>query len=130
MRPLLGTLVVLLTLCATCAPAGGSSSSSGPRPDRNLLTREQLRASGYTTVYAAVEALRSNWLRAKGPDSFTNPTQVQVYIDDNQLGGVETLRAIQINSISWVRYYDGMTASARWGLGHGQGVIFVSTSPD
>jgi len=129
MRPLLGTLVVLLALCSACAPAG-SSASSGPRHDRNLLTQEQLRASGYTTVYAAVEALRSNWLRAKGPDSFTNPTQVQVYIDDNQLGGVETLRAIQINSISWVRYYDGMTASARWGLGHGQGVIFVSTSPD
>lgn len=129
MRPLHGTLVLLLALFAACAPAG-SSSSSGPRPDRNLLTQEQLRTSGYTTVYAAVEALRSNWLRAKGPDSFTNPTQVQVYIDDNQLGGVETLRAIQISSISWVRYYDGMTASARWGLGHGQGVIFVSTSPD
>ncbi len=129
MRPLLCTLVLLLALCAGCAPAG-SSSPSGPRQDRNLLTQEQLRVSGYTTVYAAVEALRSNWLRAKGPDSFTNPTQVQVYIDDNQLGGVETLRAIQVNSISWVRYYDGMTASARWGLGHGQGVIYVSTSPD
>ncbi|HEU0076698.1 MAG TPA: hypothetical protein VFQ76_03555 [Longimicrobiaceae bacterium] len=129
MRPLLASLVLLLALCAACAPSG-TRSASGPRADRNLLTAEQLRESGYINVYQAVEALRSNWLRSKGTDSFTNPTQVQVYLDNNQLGGVETLRAINTNQIAWVRYYDGLTASGRWGLGHGQGVIFVSTSPD
>lgn len=128
MRPLLASLALLLALCAACSTPEGAPASR-PRVDRNLLTREQLRESGYTNVYDAVEALRSNWLRTKGTDSFVNPTQVQVYIDDNQLGGVQTLRSIQTSHISWVRYYDGVAASARWGLGHGQGVIFVSTSP-
>ncbi len=78
-----------------------------------------------------MEALRSNWLRPKGPDSFSSPTRVQVYIDDNQLGGVETLRGIATSQIlAYIRYYDGVAASGRWGLGHGQGVIYVSTNPD
>ena len=129
MRPLLRSLVLLLTLCAACATAG-STGASRPRPDRNLLTREQLRETGHSNALEAVEALRSNWLRPKGPDSFSTPTQVQVYVDNNQLGGVESLRGIATIQISYIRYYDGVTASGRWGLGHGQGVIYVSTSPE
>ncbi|MGH7463012.1 MAG: hypothetical protein ACREMA_18555 [Longimicrobiales bacterium] len=52
-----------------------------------------------------------------------------VYIDDTRLGGVETLRSISTASISYIRYYDGVTATGRWGIDHGQGVIFVSTRP-
>jgi hypothetical protein len=40
---------------------------------------------------------------------------------------VETLRAIGLANVAYIRYIDGVTASARWGLDHGQGVIFVST---
>ena len=132
MRSLLRSFVVLLALCAACAPAGspGSPAASGPRQDRNVLTREQLRETGYNNALDAVQALRSNWLRAKGPDSFSSPTQVQVYVDSNQLGGVDSLRGIAISQIAYIRYYDGVTASGRWGLGHGQGVIYVSTSPN
>jgi hypothetical protein len=129
MRPLLRSLVLLFALCAACATAG-SPGASKPRQDRNLLTGEQLRETGHNNALDAVQALRSNWLRAKGTDSFSSPTQVQVYLDNNQLGGVETLRGIATGQITYVRYYDGVTASGRWGLGHGQGVIFVSTGPD
>jgi glutaredoxin-related protein len=132
MRPLLRSLVLLFVLCAACAPAGspGSNAASAPRQDRNVLTREQLRETGHTNALEAVQALRSNWLRAKGTDSFSAPTQVQVYVDNNQLGGVETLRGIATSQITYIRYYDGVTASGRWGLGHGQGVIYVSTGPN
>lgn len=129
MRSLVGSLLLLLTLCTACA-TGGSPGASRPRQDRNVITREQLRETGHTNVFQAVEALRSNWLRAKGTDSFTAPTQVQVYVDNNQLGGVETLRGIPTSQVTYVRYYDGVTASGRWGLGHGQGVIYVSTAPE
>ena len=129
MRPLLRSLVVLLALCAACATAG-SPGASGPRKDRDLLSREQIRDTGYNNALDAVQALRSNWLRPKGTDSFAAPTQVQVYLDNNRLGGVETLRGIATSQISYIRYYDGVTASGRWGLGHGQGVIYVSTGPD
>jgi hypothetical protein len=129
MRSLLGSLLLVLALCSACA-TGSAPGASRPRQDRNLLTREQLRETGHTNALEALAALRSNWLRPKGTDSFSTPTQVQVYVDDSQLGGVETLRGIPTSQISYVRYYDGVTASGRWGLGHGQGVIYVSTAPE
>jgi hypothetical protein len=97
--------------------------------DQSVLTEEQLRESGYANLYDAVDALRPRWLRPRGPDSFSSPTQVVVYSDGVRLGGVEELRGFGTLQILWVRYYDGLEASARWGLGHGQGVIHISSRP-
>jgi hypothetical protein len=44
-------------------------------------------------------------------------------------GGVEALRRISITEVTYIRYFDGIAAAARWGLDHGYGVIFVSTRP-
>jgi hypothetical protein len=134
MRLPLGSLAVLLALSTACASgaAGGATDTPGAsrqRQDRNVLTREQLLETGHGNALEAVRALRSNWLLTKGTDSFNSPTQVQVYLDDNQYGGVDSLRGIAIQQIKFIRYYDGVSASARWGLGHGQGVIYVSTAP-
>jgi hypothetical protein len=52
---------------------------------------------------------------------------VQVYLDDARLGGVDELKRIPIHHVAYIRYFDGLAASARWGLDHGQGVIYVST---
>jgi hypothetical protein len=94
------------------------------------MTLEQMREGHFTTVYDAVAALHSNWLLAKGTDSFAAPGQVLVYFDNVRYGGVESLRKIPTQSISYVRYFDGMAATARWGLDHGHGVIYVSTLAD
>jgi hypothetical protein len=129
MRSAFGRLIVsaLLVLCAACSSR--RANDGRPSTDRNLITREQLRTQRFNTPYDAVEALRSNWLKTKGTDSFRTPSQVLVYLDDIRLGGVETLREIGIDTIVSIRYIDGLAATARWGLDHGQGVIFVSTRP-
>lgn len=135
MRLPLGSLAVLLALSTACASGGAAAGASDTpaasrqRQDRNVLTREQLLQTGHNNALEAVRALRSNWLLTKGTDSFNSPTQVQVYLDDNQYGGVDSLRGIATNQVKFIRYYDGISASARWGLGHGQGVIYVSTAP-
>jgi hypothetical protein len=97
-----------------------------------VITRHELDANHFATVYDAVVGLRQSWLQARGPDSFTTnaATQVVVYMDNNKVGGVETLRGIATNAVTWVRHYDGNEATARWGLGHGAGVIYVSTHPE
>jgi hypothetical protein len=46
-----------------------------------------------------------------------------------RLGGVETLRTIVVRPVSYIRHYNGIDATARWGLDHGSGVIYVSTRP-
>lgn len=126
------TLTLVLAAGATVAAPGCASNrgaASAPRGDRSVLTRAQLLATGHNNLYDAITALRSNWLRTRGVDSFATPTPVWVYYDETRLGGIETLRGIAPTTVTSVRYLDALAATARWGVGHGQGVILVSTSP-
>ena len=120
-------LVLLFLSAAACGARSGSNS--GARADRNVITQEQIRQSRFNNAYEAVQALHGNWLQARGTDSFARPSTVIVYVDDTRMGGVETLRSITTASISYIRYYDGLAATGRWGMDHGQGVIYVSTRP-
>ena len=119
-----GWLVLSLLACAGTAPRKSSAR------DRNLITAEDMKAQNFTNVYDAIAAMRSNWLTPRGTDSFNNPTPVRVYFDTADLGTVQSLRSIAPSSIAYVRYYDANDATARWGVGHGQGVIFVSSYAD
>jgi len=81
------TLVVLAgSQLAACA--GGPARPSAPRRDPRELTYAQMQEGNYVTVFDAVEALKSNWLRARGPSSFVNPARVLVYLDESLFGGV------------------------------------------
>ena len=113
--------VVALALGCTSTPRAGR------RLDRSVITREQMLKGDFVTVYDAVAAMRSSWLRARGPDSFVLPSSVWVYIDGARAGGIEVLHNIQPTLINTVRFYDGPTATGRWGVDNGAGVIHVST---
>lgn len=116
---------ILLVAATACASTGGTN---GERVDRNLLTYEQIQETNRQNAYDVVESLRSNWLRARGPTSLTGPNaEVQVYLDDTRLGSVQNLRAISVSQVMYIRWYDGIAATGRWGLDHGAGVIYVST---
>lgn len=81
----------------------------------------------YATVYDAVAALRSIWLRPRGSDSFVNPSIVWVYLDGARVGDVTSLRQMRPDLVNTVRFYDGPTATGLWGVDNGAGVIHVST---
>jgi hypothetical protein len=124
-KPARLTLSLVLVLGA-CASAGRGGTPQG-RSD--LLVEDQIRGQSYSTVYDVIVALRPNWLRTRGTDSFNTPTQIQVYVDNMRVGGIATLQQIPTVSTYYVQWYDGLEASARWGLGHGAGAIYVSTAP-
>jgi hypothetical protein len=122
-----GMVIILISfLPASCAGAG-SQAGDFRDGERNLLTHEEISAGGYNDMYTALLSMRPHWLQTRGRDSFRVPTRVLVYRDDRRLGGIETLRTISVSEIAYVRYYDGLEASGRWGLGHGQGVVSLST---
>lgn len=115
----------LLLLVGGCASGGRSA----PQGRADLLVEEQIRGNSYSTIYDAIVALRPNWLRTRGIDSFSSPSQVQVYVDNMKLGGVQNLQQIPSVAVYYAQWYDALEASARWGLGHGSGAIYVSTTP-
>ena len=126
--PVRGRLGGLAALAVVALALGCKSTPrEGRRLDRSVITREQMLEGDFVTVYDAVAAMRSSWLRARGPDSFVLPSSVWVYIDGARAGGVEVLHNIQPTLINTVRFYDGPTATGRWGVDNGAGVIHVST---
>ena len=112
-------LVLFLTACAT---AGRGDSN---RTSRDLITTEQL--DRFTNAYQAIEALHPTWLRPRGRNSITNPSQVRVYRDGMSIGGVDVLRSMPTVDIGGIRFYDAASATQRWGTGHAAGVIAITT---
>lgn len=111
-------------LCAACLSHTGTTTN---RLDRTVITRDQMVEANFSTVYDAVAALRSLWLRPRGPDSFNTPSIVWVYIDGARAGDVDVLKNMQPRLINTVRFYDGPSATSRWGVDNAAGVIHVST---
>ena len=121
---------VVLAVAALVPACQSTQTHETRRVDRTVITRDQMLDGSYATVYDAVAALRSNWLRPRGPDSFVLPSIVWVYVDGSRAGDVSILRNIQPKLVNSVRFYDGPTATGRWGVDNGAGVIHVSTWSD
>jgi hypothetical protein len=121
---------VVLAVAALVPACQSTQTHATRRVDRTVITRDQMLDGSYATVYDAVAALRSNWLRPRGPDSFVLPSIVWVYVDGSRAGDVSILRNIQPKLVNSVRFYDGPTATGRWGVDNGAGVIHVSTWSD
>jgi hypothetical protein len=127
-KGLMAARTVLLAFLACVTLAACSQNSRGqPRQNMSLITREQIDANHFLNAYDAIQATRSNWLQTRGTDSFATPSEVIVYRDNVKVGGIEELRSIKATTIAFIRYYDGMEATSRWGVGHSVGVIQVSS---
>ena len=116
--------VAFLLLLAVAACHRGPTQA---RTNPELLTQAEMRDHNFNNVYDAIAALRANWLTLRGTDSFLTPSEILVYFDQTRLGGISELRGITVNSIAWTRHYSGVDATTRWGIGHGAGVIFLSS---
>jgi hypothetical protein len=127
MRRDIGKLLALVLVVSCVSCAGRHNSSKAPGLDKNVVTGEEILNAHFITPMDALEALHPTWLRARGPDSFSSPSEVQVYLDNVRVGGVDTLRSIDVRIIHYIRHFDGVAATARYGVGHAAGVIFVST---
>lgn len=53
-----------------------------------------------------------------------------IRLDDNELGTVQTLRALSPVGITSIRFLDPVSSAGRWGLGYAHGAIVISTRPE
>jgi len=115
--------LVSVAILVSGSACGGQSQPGGAQPyDRERLTPEEFNQRAFLSAYEAVESLRPIWLTRRGPDG-----AVQVYVDENHMGGVELLRTVRLINVALIRHMDGIQASARYGLGHDQGAILITT---
>ena len=125
----IGLLMLAGTLsCAAKSsrdPASARRSASGP------ITRAELEAARYATLYDAVLALRGQWLQRRGPSTLIGrPGEIQVIAGEIKMGGVEALRAMGSDNVVSVAFVDPVTAAQRWGGSHAQGAIVVTMHAD
>ncbi len=116
-------VAALVALCAACA----THRTSGPRPSRDVLTQQEMLDGHFITVAQAISALRSNWLNVHPNTLMGTQEDVVIYYDSNRLGGPGELGNINVRDIRYVQHLDAVTATQRYGVGHSQGAILVSS---
>jgi hypothetical protein len=105
------------------------------RSGRLLLGSAELRRSIATNVLEAVELARPEWTKQQredeakhGDPSTTDPvekTSLVVYVGDEKVGALETLRDVAIPEVAELRFYDARDARRRWGTDHKYGAIEI-----
>ena len=88
MRSVLGGLAVFAVVGACSRSIEGATTASS---DRSVITQTQFGEYHFNSAYDAVASLRANWMNTKGPDSFSHPSVVRVYLDNVFLGDTATL---------------------------------------
>jgi hypothetical protein len=105
------------------------------RTGRLLLASSELRRSIATNALEAVEMGRPEWTKQQRDDEAkragqastgsVESTSLVVYVGDEKVGAIETLRDIAIPEVSELRFYDARDAKRRWGVEHRYGAIEV-----
>ena len=82
------------------------------------------------TAYDAVQALRPQWLVTRGITTLAQAAgneTIVIYLDNARLGSPEAMRRIPLGSVRYLRFFSAPQATPRWGGGHLQGAILIST---
>ena len=105
------------------------------RTGRLLLASAELRRSVATNALEAVELDRPEWTKQQREDEAKRNGQpsvlpveaisLVVYVGDEKVGAIETLRDIAIPEVAELRFYDARDARRRWGKDHKYGAIEV-----
>lgn len=97
------------------------------------ITEDEIRASSARTLTELLRRLRPQWLRSRGRDVLRpndDPLAAQgvrVYLNGELLGGLSTLDQVSIDSVTGVQFFDATAATLRWGAGHRDGAILLTT---
>jgi hypothetical protein len=129
MRVRAAILVAVLPLAWACSSSGTSARPSGPRPERNLITAEEIAGVSVSNLYEAIHLLRPQWLSTTNPSTFLIQSEgnIVVYMDRVRFGDPEQLRSFPPSLAASIRFLDPSEATAEFGVGHLKGAIVVTT---
>lgn len=113
----------LLTLSG-CASTGGEGT---PKGSRDVITSEQLAEIPSVTALQAINRLKSNWLRTRGPDSFRGAFPLAVIVDGVRQEGLFVLDSYRCGAIEEIRLVRRSRAIMLYGDYASGGAIVVTT---
>lgn len=141
---LLSAGFVAVQLCLVMAMptrvhAQDSTKAAAPKPKpkgrANLITEEEIAALGGTvpTAYGIVQRLRPAMFRVRsgGASNSSDGTQdvsaneIQVYLDNQKMGGVRALEDITLAQIKEIRYLTASDATTLFGTNNAAGAIQI-----
>jgi hypothetical protein len=125
------SLVALVVLGMLPAAVGAQQKDRPARRDRNLITDQEIEQNRTRAdnAYDLISALRPQWLRTRGNTTLVPGVDdgVALYVDGTRRGSVEELRSVPVEHLTELRYVSAGDATTRYGTGHAQGAIEVST---
>jgi len=110
----------VLAACQPQRASGGTRAAAA-----NVITREQIEATGASNIYDVIARLHSDFLRDRGRVSIKMDThdRAVVFLNDQEYGIPETMRNFPAGRVEQVRFFGGSDAVARFGSQYGGGVI-------
>lgn len=108
----------------------GTPATGTPRRPAagRVIGAEEIRGTQAVTLYEALQILVPNWLNDRGQDKFSNDLGVLIYVNgDEAAGGVSALHDIAASVVTSVERLTPGEATYRFGAGHNDGALLVST---
>lgn len=126
---MVGARMFLVLLAAMTAACGAPRPHTTGVYDAQLITEDEIEASGGSSAYDVIRKLRANFLSYRGETSFrrTSSPYPTVYVDGQAFGEISMLRTIPAVQIATIRLYRSWEATTRFGTGNMGGVIAIST---
>ena len=116
-----------LVACALAACTHVSRQSAGHA--ENIITEEEVDASGGMTALEVIQKVRRNFLTNRGKTTLigASPSFPSVFLDGVSYGEIGSLRNISARQVSTIRIYRAWEAQQKFGNGYVGGVIEVTT---
>ncbi|MEK7380553.1 MAG: hypothetical protein AAB075_06040 [Gemmatimonadota bacterium] len=122
--------LLALSLAGMVIAAASPAEAQKPKRNPDVITAEEIAArSDIQTAYDAVRRLRGAMLRTRpGGSVLQGSDPIWVYVDNVKAGGPEALENILASQVYEIRKLSASDATTRYGTGHTNGVILVTTT--
>lgn len=118
-------IALLAYSLASCTHRSQPESGSS----ENIITEQEIDASGGISVLDVIQKVRRNMLTNRGKTTLigASPSLPSVFLDGVHFGEVGSLRNISARQASTIRLYRAWEAQQKYGNGYVGGVIEVTT---
>ncbi|MEO6527703.1 MAG: hypothetical protein ABIP93_13815 [Gemmatimonadaceae bacterium] len=97
--------------------------------DQNVITEEEIDASGGSSAYDVIVKVRPNFLSDRGKTTINGaaPNKPSVFLDGVHFGEISALRSLSARQLGSIRIYRAWEAQQKFGNGFVGGVLELKT---